>query len=307
MLVRYFPRRGVQRIVHGTPELDGVTSSLSTQVKLNLPDDDVPTVALLGAIGPDKGARRIERLVELARRRNVAVRFVLIGYLDVQHTPWQSDDACFSIHGRYERDELPVLLSHYRVRLVLYPSAGPETFSYTLSEAWSAGVPVLVPPIGALAERVEHSGAGWVMSDAQWRDERLMLDRIVALIAEENRDQFDRARARTREMPHATLAEMADATFSLYEEAIVAAGTHAKLRALARARIRDALGYRPWIPPGVAVPVSQPGTPAILQSPSVTTRVAQVALAIRHTIVGRTLYRVTPRPVLGALKARLKA
>ena len=29
-----------------------------------LPRDDVPTVAVLGAIGPDKGARRLERLVD---------------------------------------------------------------------------------------------------------------------------------------------------------------------------------------------------------------------------------------------------
>ncbi|HYT96158.1 MAG TPA: glycosyltransferase, partial [Casimicrobiaceae bacterium] len=210
MLVRYFPGRRVRRIVHGTPQVDGMTSLPATKATLSLPDDGVPTVALLGAIGPDKGARRIEELVELARRRNAPVRFVLIGYLDIQHTPWQSDDARFSVHGRYDRNELPALLSHYRVRLVLYPSAGPETFSYTLSEAWSAGVPVLVPPIGALAERVENSGAGWVMTDAQWRDERLMLDRIVALIDEGNRSEFDRARVRTREMPHSTLAEMAD-------------------------------------------------------------------------------------------------
>ena len=66
---------------------------------------------------------------------------------------------------------------------MLYPSAGPETFSYTLSEAWAAGRPVLVPPIGALAERVQATGAGWVMTDDEWRDEMRMLDRILALVA----------------------------------------------------------------------------------------------------------------------------
>ena len=285
-----------------------MTASPSTQATLTLPDDNVPVIALLGAIGPDKGARRIERLVELARLCNVAVRFVLIGYLDVQQTPWQSDDALFSVHGRYDRSELPALLSHYRVRLVLYPSAGPETFSYTLSEAWSAGVPVLVPPIGALAERVENSGAGWVMTEAQWRDERLMLDRVVALIANENRGEFDRARARTREMPHATLIEMADATFALYDEAIAETRTRPIFKPLARARIRDALCYRGWTPPHITAPAI-PSTGAdgkIVRRPGVAARVAQAALALRHTIVGRTLYRVTPRPVLDALKARLK-
>ena len=50
------------------------------------------------------------------------------------------------------------LLDHYGVRLVAYPSAGPETFSFTLSEAWAAS-PRVVPPIGALVDRVSTTGA----------------------------------------------------------------------------------------------------------------------------------------------------
>ena len=168
-----------------------------------LPDDDVPTVAVLGAIGPDKGARRLERVVALARARGARVRFVVIGYLDVEHGPWQADDAVLTVHGRYEAADLPALLAHYRVALVLYPSAGPETFSYTLSEAWAAGRPALVPPIGALAERVRDSGAGWVLTDAEWRDEAAMLERLLALLApaaapNSPRRPRPRARGRTR-------------------------------------------------------------------------------------------------------------
>src|SRR4029079_16705990 len=125
-----------------------------------------------------------ERLVALAREQDARVRFVLIGYLDVQHGPWQSEDARLTVHGRYATGDLSDLLAHYRVSLVLYPSAGPETFSFTLTEAWKEGRPVLVPPIGALAERVAESGAGWVMSDGEWRDEARMLDRIEAVLAD---------------------------------------------------------------------------------------------------------------------------
>jgi O-antigen biosynthesis protein len=307
MVARYFPGRSVQQIVHGTPDADESVRSSEAVPGLTLPDDGVPTIALLGAIGPDKGSRRIERLVELARRRNTAVRFVLIGYLDVQHLQWQSADARFSVHGRYERDQLPALLAHYRVQLVLYPSAGPETFSYTLSEAWAGGVPVLVPPIGALAERVAHSGAGWVMTDAQWRDESSMLDRISALVDDASRDAFGAARKRALEIPHATLAEMADATFALYEEALACAVTRPALKPLSRMRIRDALGYRPWVPSVTAALAPSASSPATTDSGGVAARVAHAALALRHTVLGRTLYRVTPRPVLDALKARLKA
>ena len=310
MLERYFPGRRAPLIAHGIAD-DGAQDThppaSASPFAPTLPDDDAPTIALLGAVGPDKGSRRIERLVELARRSNLALRFVLIGYLDVQHGPWQSDDARFTVHGRYDRRMLPALLAHYRVKLVIYPSAGPETFSYTLSETWAAGVPVFVPPIGALAERVEGSGAGWVMSEAEWRDERLMLDRIAALVDDANRANLDAARAHAKSRPHATLAEMADATFSLYEQALAAAPERPALRPFSRARIRDALGYRPWAPPPTATPASDPAreppSPALIP---LSTRFAHAALAIRHTLLGRTLYRVTPRPVLNALKSRLK-
>jgi hypothetical protein len=36
-------------------------------------------------------------------------------------------------------------------------------------------------------------------------------------------------------------------------------------------------------------------------------RVARGALAIRHTALGRALYRMAPRPLVDALKARLHA
>src|SRR5690606_36236579 len=103
-------------------------------------DDRWKTVAVLGAIGPDKGARRLERLVDSSRARGLPLRFVLIGYLDRTLGPWQSDDARLIVHGRYAPGDLPRLLAHYRAELVLFPSAGPETFSYTLSEAWLAGL-----------------------------------------------------------------------------------------------------------------------------------------------------------------------
>ena len=62
--------------------------------------------------------------------------------------------------------------------LVAFPSAGPETFSFTLSESWAAGLPVIVPPFGALAERVAESSAGWLWTDSEWRDEARMLARM---------------------------------------------------------------------------------------------------------------------------------
>ena len=302
-LTRYFPDCAPQIIAHGTP--DG-TPERPPGVRLGvvLPDDGIPTVALLGAIGPDKGARRIERLVSLVRERHAPVRFVLIGYLDVQRNPWQSDDAILTVHGRYDPADLPDLLAHYRAALVLYPSAGPETFSYTLSEAWAAGRTALVPPIGALEERVRGSGAGWVMTEAEWRNESAMLDRILALVAHDNKAEMKAVAAVARAHPHASLQDMTSATFAVYETACQGrpCGT-SKLRAFSSARVRDALGYTPWTPPILAPPVREP----VPVPKGFLAYVARWAIAIRPTMLGRILFRFTPTAFVTALKARLRS
>ncbi|MFO1305833.1 MAG: glycosyltransferase [Burkholderiales bacterium] len=245
MTERYFEGAPVDVIPHGVvPQPEGRTPG--TLPVLMLPNDDIPTVAVLGAIGPDKGARRLERLVELARARNARVRFVLIGILDFQHGPYQSDDAMCSVHGAYAPRDLPDLLAHYRVSLVLYPSAGPETFSFTLTEAWREGRPALVPPIGALAERLAGSDAGWVMSEEEWRDESRMLDRIESLVASQR--DLERASAAARAIAQISTVSMAERTIAHYERAI--AGRDAPvLRPLEKGRILYALGYRPWHAP----------------------------------------------------------
>jgi hypothetical protein len=239
-------------------------------------------------------------LVDLARERKVAVRFVLIGYLDFQHQPWQSDDARFTVHGHYAPSDLPELFEHYRVAMVLYPSAGPETFSYTLTEAWLAARPALVPPIGALAERVQASGGGWVLGADEWRNDSAMLDRLQAILAD--RDAIAKASTRALSTAHATQAQMARATFDLYEAAVAASDRAAidNMKPLEPARLRYALGYAAWLPP-------PPDRVRPLSArPRLIDRLARVAANRRYTMAGRLLFRLAPGAVVAALRARLK-
>jgi hypothetical protein len=97
---------------------------------------------------------------------------------------------------------------------------------------------------------------------------------------------------------------MADATIALYATALVTAKRGAPAQPFDARRVRDARGYAPWHPPSRA-----PGPALAAAEPPAgwPTRIARSALAIRHTVVGRALYRVAPRPLLEALKARLHA
>jgi GT2 family glycosyltransferase len=296
ILCRYFPEHSVAIVAHGSGQ--GMPRDDAVHTRLDVPHDGVPTVAVIGAIGPDKGSRRLEHLVELTRERGARLRWVLIGYLDRGREPLQSDDAVFTQHGPFDSREIGALLDHYRVRLVVYPSVGPETFSYTLSETWAAGRPALVPPIGALAERVAATGGGWVLSDDEWQDEAHMLDRITAVLASTETEAWDRAAARARAAPQPTLTAMAEATIAIWRDALARAPARVHLQPIAAARCLAALHYAPWSPPS-AVPVAAARPNGALGL------VARAALAIRHTLPGRVLYRLAPKQLVNALRQRL--
>jgi GT2 family glycosyltransferase/glycosyltransferase involved in cell wall biosynthesis len=299
MVGRYFPAHFVTIVEHGSATGAPREDALYTRVAL--PDDDVPTVAVIGAIGADKGARRLEHLVDLTRRKGLKLRWVLIGYLDRSREQTQSPDAVFTQHGPFDSREIAALLDHYRVRLVAYPSAGPETFSFTLSEAWAAGRPAVVPPIGALSERVAATGGGWVLADDEWRDDQRMLARIAALLAPENARDFAAAAARAAAAPQPTLAAMAESTMAVWRAALARAPAIVMPPAISAERCLSALHYRPWTPP--AAPQRDPAPTR--DGSGALAYVARAARAIRHTLAGRVLFRLAPKPLRDALRERL--
>jgi len=300
-LRRYFPDPAVAIIPHGSAQ--GMPRADAVHTRLDLPDDGIPTVAVIGAIGPDKGARRLERLVELTRQRGERMRWVVVGYLDGGREQSLSEDGVFAQHGPFDSREVTTLLEHYRVRLVVYPSAGPETFSFTLSEAWAAGRPAVVPPIGALAERVAATGGGWVLSEEEWHNEARMLDRISELLEPAQADAWAAAAARARRAPQPTLAAMAAATTAIYREALARQPAVEVQLPIAAARCLSALGYIPWYPPqSVAAPIRAPDA---ARPNDALALFARAALSIRHTVPGRVLHRLAPQTLLDALRQRL--
>ena len=301
ILRRYFPEHEVRVIPHGSSS--GISRSDAIRAPLPFFNDGRTVVAVLGAIGPDKGARRLERLVDLTRQRGLPLRWVLIGYLDRGRDPWQSSDGVFAMHGPYASDALPYLLEHYGVRLVAYPSVGPETFSFTLSEAWGAGRPAVVPPIGALADRMSVTGGGWILTDEEWRSDERMLDRIVALVDPSAMDAYACAAARARAAPQPGLAAMTRDTLAVYREARERISARPPSKPIAAARCLAALHYAPWHPPEIPTPAVEATAIAVPHGPIA--RIARAALRIRHTLPGRVLYRLAPKALREALKARV--
>jgi len=130
--------------------------------------------AVIGAIGPHKGSAVLDELDALLAGTDIAI--VVIGYLDTQVEPGWRGEHLF-VHGAYREADVGALLAAYGARLALFPNRVPESFSYALSEAWEAGLPALVPGVGALAERVLEHGGGWVFPvDAGAREIAAALD-----------------------------------------------------------------------------------------------------------------------------------
>lgn len=120
------------------------------------------TVSVLGALGRHKGYDFILQTAERIHAENLPVRLRIIGST-------HDDDALMralpeiAITGPYAPEEIKPLLDGFETDIVLTPSIWPETYSYTLSEAWAAGYQAAVLDLGAPAERVRTRGGGIVL------------------------------------------------------------------------------------------------------------------------------------------------
>ena len=122
------------------------------------------SVCFLGYPAPQKGKHLMEQAVPDLVREGVKVHF--LGSRAEDWPPeWKIFGDSLVFHGPYPRKEAVAILTQLSPHLVLLPSPWPETFGYVLSEAMAAGVPVVVPPLGALAERVAETGAGVIMEE----------------------------------------------------------------------------------------------------------------------------------------------
>ena len=214
LALRHFPNVHCEIIAPGvdpTRETDAV--SVPTEFAAQRPSH---VVAVIGAIGPHKGSALLDALVD--RLHGTDIGIVVIGYTDSQLLQgWRAPARCY-VHGPYVDAELAGLIAASGVDVVLFPNRLPECFSYTLSEVWAAGIPVIVPEDGALAERVSLHHGGWLLpARFSAGDAAHLLQRLFAPAG-----AGERARVKSQIDPRdaarvPTLAAMARDIDALYE------------------------------------------------------------------------------------------
>ena len=120
-------------------------------------DGDRLRVALLGSLSAAKGLALLEEtLADLAQVADV----FLLGCGE----PGRRFEGRrgVTVIRRYARGELAGHLAAIRPHLGLLLSTVPETYSYTLSELWHFGIPVLATRVGSFLDRIEEGRNGFL-------------------------------------------------------------------------------------------------------------------------------------------------
>ncbi len=129
-------------------------------------------VATLGLLSPAKGLDVVVGCAEDARARSLPLSFRIIG---ATTTPLpELPGGLLSSTGEYEDVELPGLLAAEAPDVLLFAAQWPETYSYTLSAALAAGLPIVASAFGAFAERLAGDPHArllpWDAPAAVWND-----------------------------------------------------------------------------------------------------------------------------------------
>jgi GT2 family glycosyltransferase len=109
-------------------------------------------VALIGAIGPHKGSLVLFGCASDAMKRKLDLDFQVIGYTDIDE---RLERVNVNISGPYfSPEDFRGKIERYAPDIAFFPSIWPETYLYTLSEAFNHGIFPVAFDVGAPAERI---------------------------------------------------------------------------------------------------------------------------------------------------------
>jgi len=116
-------------------------------------------IGLLGVVAKHKG---LDLLAAAAAFLDPGVvEFVVIGFCEPP-LPIRLQGLVRET-GRYQEVDLPRLIAAAGVHALWFPAVCPETYSYTLSAAIAAELPIVAPVLGAFAERLAGRPLTWIV------------------------------------------------------------------------------------------------------------------------------------------------
>ena len=156
---RHFPATSPVVIPHGD---DAAIAAAPAPGPTRLDDGrSICRVAVIGAIGLEKGYEVLLACARDAAWRDLPMEFVVIGHT-IDDERLLATGRVF-ITGEYHAEEAVALIRAQRASIAWVTSIWPETWCFTLTEAWQAGLQAVCFDIGAPAERIRKTGHGLVL------------------------------------------------------------------------------------------------------------------------------------------------
>jgi GT2 family glycosyltransferase len=118
-------------------------------------------VCVIGAIGIQKGYQVLLDCARDAAARDLPLEYVVVGHT-IDDRRLLATGRVF-VTGSFATDEAVSLIKAQQATIALLPSIWPETWCFTLAEAWRAGLSVAAFDIGAPAERIRRTGRGFLL------------------------------------------------------------------------------------------------------------------------------------------------
>jgi glycosyltransferase involved in cell wall biosynthesis len=178
--------------------------------------DDVPTVAVIGALVPEKG-------VDVAMRwladHPTNAQLVIAGDGPERKRLEVLASAAASGRARFLGSVTEVLPVYHASDVVAFPTRGGDAMPAAVIEAGLCGIPVVATEIGAIPE-VVHDGVTGVVTPPD--DDRAFADAISQLLREPARRQFYGGAARERCLREYSIDVVAEAWERVLGEAATA-------------------------------------------------------------------------------------
>ena len=169
-IARYAPHARLLAVAHEP------VPQASWHVRATAPQPGEPMrIGVIGVIAQHKGLDALAAAIEAADPREF--EFVVIGSCDPKlprHLRHRVEET-----GPYEEADLQGLLAAAHIHAAWFPATWPETYSYTLSAAIEAEVPIVAPVLGAFPERLTGRPLTWLVQPT--RDGATLLSTFTAV------------------------------------------------------------------------------------------------------------------------------
>jgi GT2 family glycosyltransferase/glycosyltransferase involved in cell wall biosynthesis len=163
-MARFAPHASLMNVPHET------VSDSEWKVKLpRLEPGQRLRIGLIGVVARHKGLEAF--LSAVMNLDSGLYEFHVVGYCEAELP--REVRARVHVTGRYDEVDLARLLEEANLHVAWFPAAWPETYSYTLSAAITAELPIVSSRLGAFPERLLNRPLTWLVdsnsASADWK------------------------------------------------------------------------------------------------------------------------------------------